>query len=552
MRTLAIWLILAAALPAQIMMTGGHRKIFSGGGTTPISLDASCTGNPSTANPAPCSSAMTVTAGDDIIVKCSTNGTSFDPSNIVVSDPINGYYDIVQSNSQPAGSNDWVVYAIFQNSAGGSITPQCTSWEANGWVISAQAWSHARSTFALDSGSVNQFHLASSAATNPTSGQALASGTYTSGLTATGSGTCSLSVTNAAGSPALVSVTVTGGTVGSTLTIIKPGYGYTTAPTSATVQSFTSTTCSGTATISTSISSGTPTNNNEAIICELIRATAATTTAGTGFTPSGTLTATAQTIALYDQYQIQTSATAQNCPYTSASAKYTNGQIALLNASNPQGAKALGPGVYRPPAAVQTNGATVTAAILNSTSGSLSTLAPPGDTGASWWTMSGSGTFDTSVHPLGTLPLLVNGVYHVLGDAGTSVKIPSATTSSGPEWNQQGMLDNGTGAWYGQFVRIGTNEVSGQGCDTFNLDSTLVEGAMTMQINYNTGPGVGFVLEINAAATPSSSTLFPSTALNLGQDYYMIAHAAGVDDANDDVYIYGEAKIGRASCRERV
>jgi hypothetical protein len=55
-------------------------------------------------------------------------------------------------------------------------------------------------------------------------------GTYSSGITASGTGTCSLTFSNGGGTGATASVGVTSGVLGSTLTIVSTGYGYTSAP----------------------------------------------------------------------------------------------------------------------------------------------------------------------------------------------------------------------------------------------------------------------------------------------------------------------------------
>lgn len=429
-------------------------------GSTPIALDVSCTGTGSTSS-SPCSAPMTVAAGDDVTVECGTNNNSFDPSNIVVSDQLNGFYKNIWGNTHPTNADDWVTTAVLFNSAGGSVLPSCLNFEPNGFVIAAQAWKHTATSFGLDGGAVNQFKSATTAAANPTS----------------------------------------------------------------------------------SASTAAPTNANELVLCQLVRATAATTSAGTGWTPTGTLTGVTNTLAQYFQYMIQTTATAENCPFTSASAKYTDGQFALLNASNPAGYDAL-TGVFGPPAAAQTNGATVTAAILNGVSGSLSTIS--GSNGSNWTASGGAAmTFDTSVHPLGTYKLLVNGTAHTIGDAVTSVHIAASSTAAGPEWAPNpGSGNPGTGVWYGSFVRVGTNATSGENCDVFNLDGTLVEGNFTTQFYYDGTHGLNFQFEVNQGNSVTATGLFPSPALNLGQDYYVATHVAGINEPNDELFILGEATPG--------
>jgi len=99
-----------------------------------------------------------------------------------------------------------------------------------------------------------------------TSGGVL-SGTYTSGITATGATgtTCLLTSLNGAGSSATarVALTSTNTIAGSTaLVITAAGSGYTSAPTSSTASAGTATTCSGTAVIATAISSSPTASGN--------------------------------------------------------------------------------------------------------------------------------------------------------------------------------------------------------------------------------------------------------------------------------------------------
>lgn len=449
--------LLSVTSPAQTM-----QQIFMAGlassGVIPIALDGSaCTGTASSNAVVACSSPLTVTAGDTILSFCFANGDSGDPANIIGNDTVNGYYDAVRGAVHPNSGTVWVSSFVYLNSASGSITPQCTGWELNGWGIYAQAIKGTRTALALDSGGVNLSHSATTAATNPTAGTAAS-----------------------------------------------------------------------------------PTNANEMVLCQMVRPTASATSAGTGYLPTGTLTAVANTVAQYFQYQIQTTATAANCPYTSGSAKYIDVQYALLNASSSSGYRAL-TGVYGAPAAAQTNGATATIVILNTNAGSLSPL--NGNPG--WFQQSGAATtFDTSVHPLGSYPLLVNGVPHIIGDAATSIKVPSANTTTAYGWAPEGFIDEGRGMWVGQFVRLGTNQGLSQICDNMNLDGTLVEGQETTQIGTNSSGVIFFQIEINSGGTPGGANLFPSTPLNLNQDYYIISHVAGVNDANDDIYVLAEATPG--------
>ena len=78
----------------------------------------------------------------------------------------------------------------------------------------------------------------------------LASATYVSGITASGTGTCTLFDFNDFGVGTTATVPVTSGTVGSTVTVTNPGYGFTAPPTTALSTGSGGATCSGTATLS--------------------------------------------------------------------------------------------------------------------------------------------------------------------------------------------------------------------------------------------------------------------------------------------------------------
>jgi hypothetical protein len=86
----------------------------------------------------------------------------------------------------------------------------------------------------------------------PPSASGLYGGTYTGGLTASGTGSCQLASFNGGGSGATATVVVTNGVVGPALTVTALGSGFSSAPTTATGSSQ-SATCSGTAAVSTSL-----------------------------------------------------------------------------------------------------------------------------------------------------------------------------------------------------------------------------------------------------------------------------------------------------------
>src|SRR5208337_4409809 len=141
-------------------------------GVTAITVEASCTGTTSGAITQPCSSAMTVTAGDTIY--CSGSGNNFDIVTMYFSDQVNGTYDTIEQLAHPNATTAAVITAVFPNSAGGSITPQLNNWESITLNFGCYAIKTARTSLVVDGGSVNQTKSQGTAAANPTSGTAAA------------------------------------------------------------------------------------------------------------------------------------------------------------------------------------------------------------------------------------------------------------------------------------------------------------------------------------------------------------------------------------------
>lgn len=289
-----------------------------------------------------------------------------------------------------------------------------------------------------------------------------------------------------------------------------------------------------------------PTNANEVINCVLSRANPATTSSGTGFLPSGALTgitAGGFNLTIFNEYQIQTAATATNCPFVSASETYDDAQFSVINASSPPGAKSL-TGGYGVPASGQTNGSSASLTVLNSASGYISTLNGFANTSGFSLRTGTAVTFDTSVAPIGSAPVIANGPAHVIGDAGTSIHFPGSNTTTGYQWQPQSLQNLGSGMWYGSFIRVGSGVTDGQGCDTLDIDGAIVEGELTTQMWYSSTNGLYFDFEVNSGDTPTSPAMIPTKKLVPGQDYYIIMHAAGVNEANDDLYILSESTPG--------
>jgi hypothetical protein len=302
----------------------------------------------------------------------------------------------------------------------------------------------------------------------------------------------------------------------------------------------------GLATISQATSAANPTagtavapaNASEVIICALDRSSAATTTAGTGFTPSGTLTAVTQSFSHYFQYMIQTTATAENCPFTSASVNYVDTQFAVENASNPAGYRPI-TGMFGFSASSQTNGATITTTILN-TQNSGSAWSTHGNTTAAPWTNLGTGpTWDTSVNPTGTGRIIAQGFPHTFGDAGGSIFFSGTLGSGGAsDFSFSDRSGNqGQSAWLSYFFRAGSSGVTNTTvCDMTQLGSGATTGTLTEQAHYDTTNHLQVYME-----DANSGTGPLLTGLSLDTDYWLQAHLASVNERYHQIIVYSKS-----------
>jgi hypothetical protein len=274
-----------------------------------------------------------------------------------------------------------------------------------------------------------------------------------------------------------------------------------------------------------------PTNGNEIGICFMNGANnTGTTSVGSGY--SGLISAI-QTLTTYSQYQIQTTAVAINCPMTNATSKaYRDTQVALVNAAN-TGARGLA-GVYGSPAVAQTNGATATTTILTAQPGGvLSTLNAPAGSTIITEPDGVNVTFDTSVAPIGSHSLIMNGVSHVIGDAGTSMLFPGtagSTTSTSYQANTEGYQTMGQPHWVSFFWKLGSGTSNGQGCDTISLFGGI-KGIITAQAIVAAGT-IGFDME-----DFNSDTNAPSGTIAQGTNVRLYLHAAGLNEANNQVVV---------------
>lgn len=173
-KQLTILAILLLSLAAHAQVLQGVVGSYGTSGLIPITIDnggTACSGTGSTQTVA-CSAPLTVTAGDTIECSGGVSGGG-DFATLYFNDVTNGIYDNVEGIVHPGGTTKWVAAAVFQNSAGGSITPQVNNYEAPAAMnFKCRAIKGTRTTLVLDGGSVNQ--TKSTTAANPTSGTAAA------------------------------------------------------------------------------------------------------------------------------------------------------------------------------------------------------------------------------------------------------------------------------------------------------------------------------------------------------------------------------------------
>jgi len=446
---LLLLFVIVAFTPTASAQCGSLMLVGVGGSCGgPIILDATCTGT-GNAVTVPCSSAMTVTAGDTIV--CEGAGNDFDPESLTFNDTVNGFYDGIEGLPHPnASTTTWDAAGVFQNSAGGSITPQVWNYEGVTLNIKCRALKGTRSSLVLDGGAVNQTN--STTAANPTSGTAAA-----------------------------------------------------------------------------------PTNANEYVGGWMVRSALATVTDAAPWVPGSAITAVGSSYPIYDHYQIQTTAVTANSPMTATSTAFVDSQFAILNNSNPPGYKGLF-GFYGAPAIAKTNAANATIADLN---GATTTLADVNNSPTTGWTLTGTaGIYDTSIAPSGTGKILVEGVGHSFGDAATSIQFTGAQTASNYEWDAQ-ILNLGWREYYSTFFRVGSSGItSGQVCDGHSVFGSVGENGFVLQAQYNTGPGLQFLLE-NIGGTTGSSV--QGSGLTLDTDYFVQMQLGGANDRFSNTYIYSKS-----------
>src|SRR5258705_112069 len=208
----------------------------------------------------------------------------------------------------------------------------------------------------------------------------------------------------------------------------------------------------------------------------------------------------------------------------SVSAAFINTQFAVLNASNPAGYRAF-TGVYGAPAIAKTNGASATVADLNGATTTLATVPKNGG----WALNQGAAqTYTTAIAPTGTGKILLQGVAHTFGDAGTSISFTGNASLTEYLWAGEPVAD-GHPMFYSAFVRVGSAGItSGNSCDSMVLSGGVTDNNLTLQITYTAGNGIYFDLE--PFESGQSDNFIPSSPLSLDTDYRYMIHMAGTNE----------------------
>jgi hypothetical protein len=283
----------------------------------------------------------------------------------------------------------------------------------------------------------------------------------------------------------------------------------------------------------TSGTAAAPTNNNEIVIGQLVLPAPQTVTNVAGWLPTGTLTSVGASsrYPFYDHTQIQTTATAVNSPFTTASVSYLDTQFAILNFTNPAGFRGF-TGLFGVPAISKGNGVTVTAGDLNGATTTLTTV-PANATG--WSLNSGTGgTYNTAINPTGTGSILLQGTTHTFGDAGTSITLAAGDTTTNWVWGGQG-ANSGSPQWLSFFFRIGSTGIAnGQLCDVAQMVNGATELSILLQAQYSSTNHIHFIYEPSEGGNGSDM----ATNLSTDTDYWLQMHQAGVNDRNHQFLVY--------------
>jgi hypothetical protein len=460
-RTTSVLILLCGFAHAQGILQG-VMNVQSG--VQAITLDnggSPCSGSGST-NYISCSSAMTLSAGSTIA--CGSYGQSGGNNETgAVMDSVNGFYENVYGAAHPNSTLSWLVIAVKQNSASGSITPQIyysavPNAQAN---LLCYAFKGTAASNVLDAGGAEQ--TTSATVTNPTSGTSTA-----------------------------------------------------------------------------------PLSNNEAVAAWMSRNSATAPSSGGGsWLPSGTLTLVGSSqVRQAAEYQIQTTATAVNGPFTgnSTSIATIDSQIALLPLGTTGGTRSM-TGMFVPfgaPGSAPTG--TMSTTLLGAAGSTLANI--HFNAASPYWTLNGTApTYDSTVNATGTRNIMVNQVAHTFGDAGVSMLVAGGT-ATGFFSVQDDWSSTGAPFWAGFFFRMAssgaTNSVA---CDNFSIAGGGIDGQIIGQMDVAaTGTTYTMKMEtVENAGSPASA----SPTMNMDQDYFIQEHIAGANERYHQLLIYS---CGTANC----
>lgn len=274
----------------------------------------------------------------------------------------------------------------------------------------------------------------------------------------------------------------------------------------------------------TSGTAAAPTNNNEVVWAVMSRSNStAPSSGGTCWLPAGTLTLVgSSSVRQADEYCIQTTATAVNGPFTgNTTAQSTvDSQLALLPLGATGGTTAL-TGWFLPLGAANSapTGAVTTTTLGGATS-FLSSTQP--NVASPFWTRAGATTinYDTGVAPTATGHIMVQGVDHTWGDAGSSIKFDGATAVGNGFSFASKQTDQGQGSWIWHFYKLSSTSLTNNTfCDTVDLKGGVTTSELQIQPKFLTGSGLNLVMEETDASANSIIQSFGSlmdTDLRIG------------------------------------
>jgi len=290
-------------------------------------------------------------------------------------------------------------------------------------------------------------------------------------------------------------------------------------------------------TTATNRSSGTaaaPTNSNEVVIAYMSQNSSTAPTAGSGWTPSGTLTLVGGSgMRQTSEYQIQTSPVSVNGSMTStANVAYLDSQLALLQNGTTGGYRSLS-GAFVPmgaPGSAPTG--TMSAALLGAAG---STLTSVNLNASPYWTLNGTApTYDTSVNPTGTGKIMVQGVAHTFGDAGSSMLAAGGSGTSNFSLTFADQIGGlGTPHWMSLFFRLASGGATNQPCDDWYLNGATTEPQMIVQTDFTTG--TSYTLHLEGSANDASQN---TSTLTTDTDYWFQLHLAGVNERYHQMLVY--------------